>query len=122
MDLARYDEAYRLVKAARESAIDLHVLEAALNRLTWDVHAEDDPNLYRIAGPMLLVLAEYDLGHASGSEVIFEADALLQNQTLSEPAGTPVRIDSVARNIWKGVRTKFESPVAFGQPLVVVSA
>lgn len=82
MNLTRYDAAYALVRKAMIGELDLEELESALIDLSWGVHPDEDPNLYRIVAPMLLVLAEYGLDHQTRDSVLEVAREVVRNQTI----------------------------------------
>src|SRR5215210_3432475 len=63
MDLARFDQANNLIRQAIRGMISLDSLDQQLTDLIWGIHPDDDPNGVRLAGSVLLLLAEWDQGH-----------------------------------------------------------
>lgn len=104
---AAYHEAFQSLISTLQGHLPIGDLEDTLMDVIWNVRQEDDPNTRRLVGPVLLSLAEYDLGHRAKAEVFAVIDDQLRHQTIEirqQPAKFTMELSSVNRTI-KPVRT-----------------
>ena len=118
MDLARFDQANDLIQQAIRGTISLDSLDLQLTDLVWGIHPDDDPNLLRLAGPVLLLLAEWDQGHRTSESVIDEAQALTRNLTVVWPPTSATATSATGRNYVESFTIRRPSRVAVGRLLI----
>lgn len=117
MDFTRFDQARVLIDRARAKEISLREFDNSLINLVWDVEQDQDPNTLNLVGPILLVIAEFDLGHRSEPEVFATIEEQVRNVTLRWPhTGRAFAYGASGRVITE----QLDGPqFVFGQPRVV---
>jgi hypothetical protein len=115
MDLARFDQANDLIRQAIRGTLPLDSLDQQLTDLIWGIHPADDPNVLRLTGPILLLLAEWDQGHRTPESVIDEAQALTRNLTVVWPPTSVTETSASGRNYVETFTIRRPSRVVVGR-------
>jgi hypothetical protein len=118
MDLTRYYEARNRLQSAAAGDLPLSDLDSTLLEIQWEAAEAGDRNTVDLVAPVLLVLAERDLGHRSDADVDAAIASQLAIQTLIEPRVVHCVTGSSAR-MYRSPITWVANRPAIGSPLVM---